>query len=509
MLKSSPRSISGGAVMAAVLTLLLQSGSADGAITGWDFEDGTLQGWTNVSVSTTGPLQYAPQTNNPPDVAWEPLGYRTASFGYMAAAEAFGARDAAQDAPLVLRSPAFQLVGGGAISVHALGGTPGAIATVPTNFSDLAGPSYNTNGNDEGGDASYLGVALRRESDGAYLLTRERTGNSSGYFNWQNLLFTEADLAPIIAGNPGEMFTLDVIDTAHGSFGSLAIDGVTIPAAAPTNIFQGGGMWHVQERLSAGDVNNIADALALFELPVDDPGVLAEVTTDTSVINYFDFLSSPGRFEGDDVFLAGQNSFATRITGNIHITESGPVTFGFHANDGGILRINGQVVAQDSYPDLASDTFGSINLVAGVHAVEFIYYQDAGGASVELFAATTLGEFTSFADGVFDLLVATDMPLPEGIPGDYNNDHVVDARDYVVWRNALDTATVLPNDSTPGVTIDDYDVWRQHFGMSSSGSGALLSPAQVPEPSTFVVVSGALGLAWGAHRRFQKARHGN
>ncbi len=453
------------------------------AITGWDFEDGTLQGWTNVLTSTTGPLRYATQTNNPPTVGWEPLGYRTNGSGYMAAAEAFPTRDASQDAPLVLRSPAFPLVSGGAISVHALGGTPGAIAPFPTNFNSLMGPSLNTNGNDAGGDASYIGVALRRESDGAYLLTRERTGNDSNYFGWQNLIFTEADLAPIIAGNPGAMFTLDVIDTAHGSFGSLAVDGITIPAVATSNIFQGGGTWHLEERSSATRLINVADAEALFALPSDDPGVLAVVTADRDVINFFDFLTSPGRFEGDELFFVGQTGFATRITGNIHITEGGPVTFGFHANDGGILRINGQVVAEDSYPDLAADTLGTINLMPGVHELEFLFYQDGGGASVELFAATTIGEFDSLADGVWELLVATDLLPPEGIPGDYNNDRIVDAADYLVWRNALDTDTELPNDATPGVTIEDYAVWKQNFGMTATGAGGSIAMAQVPEPS--------------------------
>jgi hypothetical protein len=102
---------------------------------------------------------------------------------------------------------------------------------------------------------------------------------------------------------------------------------------------------------------------------------------------------------------------------------------------------------------------------------------------VELYAATTIGEFDSLADGVWDLLVATDLLPPEGIPGDYNNDRIVDAADYVIWRNALDTDTVLPNDDTPGVTIEDYTVWKQHFGMSTSGSGGLMAATAVPEPS--------------------------
>lgn len=58
-------------------------------------------------------------------------------------------------------------------------------------------------------------------------------------------------------------------------------------------------------------------------------------------------------------------------------------------------------------------------------------------------------------------------------PGDFNADGIVDAADYVAWRN---------ND----VTQAGYDTWRANFG-EPTGRGAGLSP--VPEPSV-----GKLGL---------------
>jgi hypothetical protein len=69
------------------------------------------------------------------------------------------------------------------------------------------------------------------------------------------------------------------------------------------------------------------------------------------------------------------------------------------------------------------------------------------------------------------------------LAGDYNNDGIVNAADYVVWRNAAAGAT-LPNDTTPGVvTAADYAVWRANFGNSlAAGSGAATFSG-VPEPS--------------------------
>jgi len=190
-------------------------------ITGWDFEDGTLQGWTNVSTSTTGPMNFAPLSGTPGSgvAGWDPLGFnsKVPEYGFMAASNPFNVptnvRDAAQSDPLVLRSPTFALHDGQIIA-HLLGGTPGAVATAsnpPSNFSDLSGPSFNTNGSSPGGDASYIGIALRRDSDGAYLLHKSRTGNSSSGTGWEQLTFTQAELLSIMTDNPGALFTLDLI----------------------------------------------------------------------------------------------------------------------------------------------------------------------------------------------------------------------------------------------------------------------------------------------------------
>jgi CSLREA domain-containing protein len=58
------------------------------------------------------------------------------------------------------------------------------------------------------------------------------------------------------------------------------------------------------------------------------------------------------------------------------------------------------------------------------------------------------------------------------LPGDYNNDLTVNAADYTVWRNNLNTDANLPNDETPGfVDEGDYQVWKSHFGESLLNNG--------------------------------------
>ena len=86
------------------------------------------------------------------------------------------------------------------------------------------------------------------------------------------------------------------------------------------------------------------------------------------------------------------------------------------------------------------------------------------------------------------------------VAGDYTGDGVVDADDYVIWRDTLgQTGPGLLADGNGNNQVDagDYDVWRAHFGQTA-GSGSATnasmdSLAAAPEPATLLLVS--LGLA--------------
>jgi hypothetical protein len=103
------------------------------------------------------------------------------------------------------------------------------------------------------------------------------------------------------------------------------------------------------------------------------------------------------------------------------------------------------------------------------------------------------------------LIVVSGNPgvvVPE-LTGDYNENGVVDAADYVTWRNNLNQSVTLPNDSTPGtVTTADYDVWRANFGKTADVGGPLGSGAAVPEPGTLVLlILAALSVAANTRNR--------
>lgn len=79
-----------------------------------------------------------------------------------------------------------------------------------------------------------------------------------------------------------------------------------------------------------------------------------------------------------------------------------------------------------------------------------------------------------------------------GLAGDFDNNGVVDAADYLVWRTTVGSTIDLraDGDHSGGVTSDDYNVWQAHFG-ATGGAGALagsLNAAVVAEPSSIALL---------------------
>ncbi|HEX2473433.1 MAG TPA: hypothetical protein VHK01_01730, partial [Lacipirellulaceae bacterium] len=103
---------------------------------------------------------------------------------------------------------------------------------------------------------------------------------------------------------------------------------------------------------------------------------------------------------------------------------------------------------------------------------------------IDLLAATN--DFTQTGTSQTDFIVLSiDIPEPT-LPGDYNQNGVVDAADYVVWRNTFgERGLGLAADGNGNNKIDagDYDVWRAHFGSTAD----LLS-TRVPEPSALLLL---------------------
>lgn len=91
------------------------------------------------------------------------------------------------------------------------------------------------------------------------------------------------------------------------------------------------------------------------------------------------------------------------------------------------------------------------------------------------------------ADVLFDSL---SVDLPDLLPGDANDDGLVDGADYTVWADhfLLSNQTVAGGDFTGDGLVDgaDYTVWADHYQPSAAAGGSGLA---VPEPGTALLAA--------------------
>jgi len=103
----------------------------------------------------------------------------------------------------------------------------------------------------------------------------------------------------------------------------------------------------------------------------------------------------------------------------------------------------------------------------------------------------------------YGTILTNTLGAPNFLSGDYDKNGIVDARDYLVWRNTLgqtgtDVADV-PADGNHNYLVDstDHTVWKARFGQplsfGSPGAGAStgISPSTVPEPVGWLLATAA------------------
>jgi hypothetical protein len=79
---------------------------------------------------------------------------------------------------------------------------------------------------------------------------------------------------------------------------------------------------------------------------------------------------------------------------------------------------------------------------------------------------------------------------PIQLSGDYDQNGVVNAADYVLWRKTMNqTGANLPADGNHNNVVDtvDYTFWRNHFGTIASGAGGI-SQTAIPEPASAMLL---------------------
>jgi hypothetical protein len=89
-------------------------------------------------------------------------------------------------------------------------------------------------------------------------------------------------------------------------------------------------------------------------------------------------------------------------------------------------------------------------------------------------------------------------------PGDFNDDGLVDAADYVVWRKTsgdpVARGVAADGDGDGAIGPGDYNVWLANFGKNYAAGSQTASPT--PEPSTLaLLLLTALAAITRRHRR--------
>ena len=93
-------------------------------------------------------------------------------------------------------------------------------------------------------------------------------------------------------------------------------------------------------------------------------------------------------------------------------------------------------------------------------------------------------------------------PPPGGLLGDFNEDDIVDASDYIIWRENDTANNPLPNDDGKLTQAERYTVWTANFGNTPPpASGAALGAAAVPEPATATLLLTLAALLAAQRRR--------
>ncbi|HNQ91088.1 MAG TPA: hypothetical protein PKM73_20940 [Verrucomicrobiota bacterium] len=200
------------------------------------------------------------------------------------------------------------------------------------------------------------------------------------------------------------------------------------PLPGPGPVCGGFGIRVVRD---VGNVGTIASAVNALYNPS------AAITDATSpVVNFTD----PGGAGGPGIFLGeitipgdragGDDDFVISAQAKINITEAGAYTFGVHSDDGFALRIRGQTwtsvsgngqIAPGGIADTVTYQYGTgdsntravITLAVGEYDLDFVFFEDGGGAFAELYAAK--GEFINDDDAAKWQLVGAHRVAVPGV----------------------------------------------------------------------------------------------
>lgn len=178
-----------------------------------------------------------------------------------------------------------------------------------------------------------------------------------------------------------------------------------------------------------------------------------------------------------------KNGPGTLVLSNAGNSYAGNTTF---QNNSGTLRLLHPTL-DDNADVLFSSNNSFLNLdYTGTDTIRSLFI---AGTQQESGLWGAIGNLA--ADFTTDRITGTgllNVAIGPGLDGDYNDDGIVDAADYVMWRK---------NPNAHGGTPGGYNVWVTNFGTTSGGG----SSTAIPEPGTALLTVFALFATLTATRK--------
>lgn len=196
--------------------------------------------------------------------------------------------------------------------------------------------------------------------------------------------------------------------------------------------------------------------------------------------------------------------------GTVDLTKvgTGTLTLTYDNTYTGDTRVEGGTLVVDPLSDAGWFADGSSLFIeagalldlqfTGTDTINYLYLDGVPQAS----GVYGAGDSALLA-GIGTLTVSALGP-PIGLPGDFNNDGMVNLADYTVWRDNLGAMdeSLINNAGDDSGTVDagDYNTWKANFGATASSSSLAAGAANVPEPGSFILLLSVLAVAAGVKR---------
>ena len=313
------------------------------------------------------------------------------------------------------------------------------------------------------------------------------------------------------------------------------LDGVGVNSATT---IQAGATLQLKVDFIDADSTGVGNNGYEGSLTIADTGRLEVNTSEGSWVNQFSgTIMLQGMPVAEPEAVVGGTDSLTNIAG---ATIEGNGTFEVDVNNanGGIIRPGVSAGVLNFKEDLTLESGGTLEIELMNHPINafdqiFVGGDATLGGTLDVMlnsfietdglefkiidiAGTRGGTFDGLAEGSYvgtngkDVYITyqggdgNDVVLftSPGFAGDYNNNGIVDAADYTMWRNNVGQPPgTLPNDVDGGVIGPaQYATWKANFGavLTVPGSGAV-SQAAVPEPSLVVLLAG-----WVVGRAFTR-----